>query len=304
MIATVGSINMDLVVQVKHHPEPGETILGSDYTAHPGGKGANQAVAASRLGGRVQMIGRVGKDVFGKQLLEHLNTEEIDVRWVEQLDVPSGVAFISVDDQGQNSIIVAPGANKHLGPDSLVPQAFEGAKVILLQLETPLLTVRAAGRLGKQAGATTILNAAPATSLDKRDLEFIDVLAVNEIEAGMLLNKARPQNPDEALAQAADLSKLVPSVIITLGKQGTIWKRAGDAGEGYQEPFRVEAVDTTAAGDAFLGALAVALAEEQSLKAAVRWASAAGALAATKVGAQPSLPRRDDIEQLLMEDSG
>lgn len=297
MVLTVGSINMDLVVKVNHHPEPGETILGLDHEAHPGGKGANQAVAASRLGQKVRMVGRLGADAFGEQLLQGLQSEGIDTQWIERLDLPSGVAFISVDQKGQNSIIVAPGANQQLSPENLQLRAFDNAEVVLLQLEIPLATVREAARLGKSAGATTILNAAPAGRLVASDYKFVDLLVVNEVEAAMLLGKNRPQDPTEALALAADFLNLVPTVVITLGEQGTVWR--GGRAEGHQKAFRVSPVDTTAAGDAFLGTLAASIAENKPLEAAVRWACAAGALATTKAGAQSSLPMREDIERLL-----
>lgn len=297
MIVTVGSINMDLVTIVDHHPEPGETILGSDYKANPGGKGANQAVAASRLGKEVSMIGRLGTDAFGEQLLQNLKNEGVDTRWIERLELPSGVAFISVDEAGQNRIIVAPGANKELRPEVLQPRAFDDAKIVLLQLEIPLSTVREAARLGKSAGATTILNAAPVVRLSAGDYEFIDILVINEIEAGMLLKKDRPQDPKEALALATEILDLVPNVIITLGEMGAVW-RSTVAG-GHHEAFQVKAVDTTAAGDAFVGTLAALIAEDQPLERAVSWACAAGALATTKAGAQSSLPVRKDIELLL-----
>ncbi len=297
MIIVVGSINMDIVVQVDHQPAPGETILGSDYETHPGGKGANQAVAAARLGANVRMIGRVGSDAFGQQLLSGLNHEGIDTHWLKTLETPSGVAFINVDKQGQNSIIVAPGANARLKPEELRPEAFAKAKVVLMQLEIPLNTVRRAAKLGQEAGATVILNAAPAKQLEPSDYQDIDVLVVNEIEAGMLLGKARACNPAEALALADNLLKLIPAVIITLGEQGAVWKSDNDAGQ--LPAFAVAALDTTAAGDAFLGALALALSQGDSLANAVRSASAAGALAASKAGAQPSLPTRDELENFL-----
>jgi ribokinase len=299
MIVTVGSVNMDLVVRVAKQPRPGETILGSDYEAHPGGKGANQVVAAARLGGEVRFVGCVGSDAFGERLFSGLEREGIDLRWAKRLEAPSGIALISVAESGQNSIIVSPGANGRLTPERLEPAAFESAKVVLCQLEIPLETVLAAAKLGKEAGAITLLNAAPARRLGAHALEDVDILVVNEVEAGMLLGQEVPDDPEEALKTASELRELAPTVIITLGSRGVAWKSAQS--EGHQVALHVQVADTTAAGDAFVGALATLLAEGQPLEEALRWANAAGALTTTRVGAQPSLPQRLEVEALLKE---
>ncbi|HEU4742365.1 MAG TPA: ribokinase [Meiothermus sp.] len=301
-IIVVGSINMDLVVHVERHPAPGETLLGSDYQTFPGGKGANQAVAAARAGGSVRMVGCLGSDGFGGQLLQGLVQDGIDTDWIKRVGGPSGVAFIAVNAQGQNSIIVAPGSNRRLLPEDLKAEAFSSAKVMLLQLEVPLPTVLEAARRGKEAGARVILNAAPARSFAADELRDVDLLVVNEFEAGIVLGQEAPEGIEEALAAAQGLRERVSSVVITLGAQGCVW--ADTSGQGYVPAFPVQPVDTTAAGDAFVGMLASRLAEWESLEhgaleAALRWASAAGALATTQEGAQPSLPTLAEVESFM-----
>ncbi len=312
-IVVVGSINMDLVVRVKRHPVPGETLLGSDYETHHGGKGANQAVAAVRMLGRtlltakgastaaaqsagVRMIGRVGQDEFGNQLRNALKREGINVNATIPIAAPTGVAFIAVNDQGQNTIIVSPGANHRLRPENLSPAEFEGAQVVVLQLEIPLDTVRKAAELGKQAGAKVILNAAPAQTLPDKLLESVDILVVNESEA-LGLTGVLPDSPEMALEVARVLSEKTPTVVITLGEQGAVW--VGPEGSGHQPVLKVEALDTTGAGDAFIGALATAICEGKPLPQAVQHGCVAGALAATRVGAQSSLPWREDVNARL-----
>lgn len=296
-IVVVGSINMDLVVHLERHPLPGETLLGSDYQTFPGGKGANQAVAAARSGGRVRMVGCLGSDGFGGQLLEGLIHDGIDTHWIKRVEGPSGVAFIAVNAQGQNSIIVAPGSNYRLLPEDLQAEAFTGAKVVLLQLEVPLPTVLEAARRGQEAGARVILNAAPARALAPEELRDVDLLVVNEFEAGIVLGQKAPESIEAALRSAEALREKVPGAVVTLGEQGSVWADASR--QGHLPAFRVEPVDTTAAGDAFVGMLASRLAEGEGLEAALRWASAAGALATTKEGAQPSLPTRAEAESFL-----
>ncbi|MCX7783973.1 MAG: ribokinase [Meiothermus sp.] len=312
-IVVVGSINMDLVVRVKRHPVPGETLLGSDYETHHGGKGANQAVAAVRMLSRtlltakgattaaaqsagVRMIGRVGQDEFGNQLRNALKREGINVNATIPIAAPTGVAFIAVNDEGQNTIIVSPGANHRLRPENLSPAEFEGAQVVVLQLEIPLDTVRRAAELGRQAGARVILNAAPAQKLPDKLLESIDILVVNESEA-LGLTGVLPDSPEMALEVAGVLSEKTPTVVITLGEQGAVW--VGPEGSGHQPVLKVEAVDTTGAGDAFIGALATAICEGKALPQAVQRGCVAGALAATRVGAQSSLPWREDVNARL-----
>ncbi len=298
MIVVVGSLNMDLVVTVPRFPIAGETLLGGDYAHHPGGKGANQAVAAARAGGAVRMIGRVGRDAFGDTLTGGLSADGIDQRHVVALDdAPTGVAFISVDGNAQNCIIVSPGANARITPDDLAPAQFDGATVLLLQLEIPLDTTLRAAALARRAGARVILNLAPAEALEPSQLRDVEILLVNESEAARLIAmdvSAVNREPERA---AARLAELVPAAVVTLGPAGAAWAEAGRTG--LDPGFEVEAVDTTAAGDAFAGALAVRAARAEALAESVRFANAAGALATTRPGAQPSLPNAAAIERLL-----
>jgi ribokinase len=314
-IVVVGSLNMDLVVSVPRFPVAGETLLGGDYARHPGGKGANQAVAAARAGGDVAMIGRVGADAFGEALIGGLATDGVATEAVVALaDAPTGVAFISVDPNAQNTIIVAPGANARLAPDDLEPARFAGARVVLLQLEVPLATTLRAAELGRAAGARVVLNLAPAQPLTAAQLAHVDLLLVNETEAAILTGIAAEEVARAPERAAAALADLVPAAVLTLGAAGAAWAEAGagaadtsadDRGSGAGDAtglvpgFAVDAVDTTAAGDAFAGALAVRLARGAPLAEAVRHANAAGALAATRPGAQPSLPNAAELDAFL-----
>jgi len=294
MIAVVGSINMDLVVQVDRHPRPGETVLGSDYQTFPGGKGANQAVAAARLGGHVRFIGRLGQDAFGNELYQSLASEGIELRGLKRVSATTGLALITVNAVGENTIIVSPGANHHLFPSDLNVNDLEGAKVVVTQLEIPLETAERALELGKSVGATTLLNAAPAQNVEPL-LPHVDVLVVNEHEAGVLAWE--PRNIEEARRVARVLADRVPVVVITLGEMGAVWATRDELG--HTPPFVVETTDTTGAGDAFVGALAVALAESTTLSVALEFANAAGALATTEVGARPPILTRENVAKLL-----
>jgi ribokinase len=308
-IVVVGSLNMDLVVRVKRHPVPGETLLGSDYETHHGGKGANQAVAAARMlkraakGGTtaaqaagVRMIGRVGQDEYGNQLRNALKRENINVHATIPIAAPTGVAFIAVSEEGQNTIIVSPGANHRLRPENLSPAEFDGAQVVVLQLEIPLDTVRRAAELGREAGARVVLNAAPVQKLPDKLLECTDILVVNESEA-FGLTGVLPDSPEMALEVARELSLKTPVVVVTLGEQGAVW--VGPEGSGSQAALEVKAIDATGAGDAFVGALAVAICEGKALPEAVQHGCVAGALASTKAGAQASLPCREEVNARL-----
>jgi ribokinase len=295
-IVVVGSLNMDMVVQVKSHPIPGETVLGSDYETHHGGKGANQAVAAARMGAKVRMIGRVGTDEFGKRLRQGLQREGINVHAVVPMAVPTGVAFIAVDGETQNTIIVSPGANHKLRPENLAASEFDAANAVVMQLEVPLDTVKKAAQLGREAGAKIILNAAPAQKLSEKFLSYIDILVVNESEACALAG-CTVDAPSNAIDAAKALQLYCPTVVVTLGEQGAVW--VAPDGEGHQPAFEVEEVDSTGAGDAFIGALATAICEGQDILTAVRWGCAAGSLATSRAGAQPSLPERNEVMKML-----
>ncbi|MBW6455846.1 MAG: ribokinase [Trueperaceae bacterium] len=315
---------MDLVVSVPRFPVAGETLLGGDYARHPGGKGANQAVAAARAGGAVAMVGRVGADAFGDALTRGLAADGVATEAIAALaDAPTGVAFISIDPSAQNTIIVAPGANARLAPRDLDAARFAGARVVLLQLEVPLETTLRAAELGRGAGARVVLNLAPAQPLTAAQLADVDLLLVNETEAAGLTGIPVDEVARAPERAAAALTALVPAAVLTLGAAGAAWAEAGAdaaAGDaagtgtgagvtathaadapatGLVPGFVVEAVDTTAAGDAFAGALAVRLAQGAPLAEAVRHANAAGALAATRPGAQPSLPTAAEIDAFL-----
>jgi ribokinase len=299
-IVVVGSSNTDMVVQSPRVPRPGETILGGTFTMAAGGKGANQAVAAARAGGRVIFIARVGADMFGRQAVEGFRQDGINVEFVKQdADAPSGVALICVAADGQNSIVVAPGANGQLSPADVdaAGDAIRSAGVLLCQLETPIETVQAAIASAASAGVRVILNPAPARPLDDDLLRRVSVLTPNETEAELLTGV---KVEDEAGAeQAARImrSRGVAVVLVTLGPRGTFV--CADRVSQIVPAFKVNPVDTTAAGDVFNGALAVALGEGRPLLKAVRFASAAAAISVTRLGAQPSAPTRAEIEVLL-----
>ena len=300
-IAVVGSLNVDLVARAPRLPAPGETVIGGELMRFPGGKGANQAVAAARLGGRVSMIGCVGDDEHGDLLLESLRAAGVDGGRVRRdPGAASGAAIVAVDERGENAIVVAPGANLRLVPVDVAAAEEEmaGAAVLLLQLEVPLETVIAAARLGRRRGVAVVLDPAPARPLPDELLASVDVLVPNETEAEALTGIS----PDDPAAQQAAAKRLrergVGAVVLTLGARGA-YLGAPDGTTARVPAFEVAAVDTTAAGDAFVGGLAVALAEGRPLAEAVRWGGAAGALAATRPGAQPSLPSRAEVESLL-----
>jgi ribokinase len=299
-ILVVGSSNTDMTIKMDRIPRPGESIIGGQFTTAAGGKGANQAVAASRAGGRVTFVGRAGNDVFGEQAIAGLARDGINVDYVvRDSDSPSGVALIFVGKNGENSIGVATGANEKLTPNDVLNAkgVFEGASVLIMQLETPLDALQTAAELAVQAGARVILNPAPARELPDRLLKCVSILTPNETETelltGIKVDKA------SAMQEAALnlIARGVETVIITLGARGAFVANGG-AGQ-LVAGFRAEAVDTTAAGDTFNGALAVALAEGQALGQAVRFANAAAAISVTRAGAQPSAPRREEIESFL-----
>jgi ribokinase len=298
-IVVVGSSNTDMIIKMDQIPKPGETRLGGEFVTAAGGKGANQAVAAARAGGAVTMIARVGHDVFGEQAVAGLAENGIDVNHVQYDDSPSGVALIFVGENGENSIGVASGANARLSPADVrkAKDAIVAADVVIMQLETPLETVQAAAGLAGEGGALIILNPAPAQPLPDELLKKVSILTPNETETELLTGVEVVD--EESCGQAADilLRNGVETVIITLGSRGAFV--ATSNAKHHVPGFHVKQVDTTAAGDTFNGALAVALAEGMSITDAVRFANAAGAIAVTRMGAQPSAPSREEIEGLL-----
>lgn len=306
-IIVVGSSNTDMVVKTPHIPAPGETVLGGEFLMAAGGKGANQAVAAARLGAEVTFVARVGRDVFGEQAQAGFRREGLDTRYVvTDPQAASGVALIFVDAGGENSIAVAPGANARLSPDDArrAREAIEAADVLLLQLEIPPETVLAAAETAHRAGVRVILNPAPAPPqpLPADLLACVDVLTPNESEASLLTGTQVVDTDDAEQAARRLLEQGVGAVIVTLGARGALV--VTPAGQQLVPSFPVDVVDTTAAGDAFNGGLAVALAGKKSLEEAVRFASACGALATTRMGAQPSLPTAGEVEAFLVERGG
>jgi ribokinase len=304
-IVIVGSLNMDFVVGVDRLPVPGETVLGRDFQMIPGGKGANQACAAARLGGpavSVQMVGRIGYDLFADHLKASLAAAGVDVTAIHATRAqPTGVALISVDRAGQNSIVVASGANHELVPSdvSAMRPIFRGSRFALFQLETPLDTVAAALAAGRQEGARTILDPAPAQPLAKDLLSQVDVLTPNEGEACQLLGRPVANLSDQdAPALARELRSLGPeTIVLKLGEHGCFCLDGGI--ETFVPGFAVDVRDTTAAGDTFNAGLAVALAEGRSTADALRFANASAALSVTRLGAQASIPTRKQVEEFL-----
>lgn len=294
-IVVVGSANTDFVVRAPRIPAPGETVTGGTFLRADGGKGANQAVAAARLGASVTFVARVGADEQGSATLAGLRSEGIDLRHlVRDAQAASGVALIMVDDDGQNAIAVAPGANARLTDDDVeaARPAIESADILLLQLETPLAAIERAVDLAADAGVPVILNPAPARALPDSLLARVTVLTPNEGEARSLARSADPPAAAAALRQRG-----AAHVVVTLGDAGALV--CADDEPRLVPAFRIRPVDTTAAGDAFNGALAVAVGRGRPLLDAVRWACAAGALAASAPGARPSLPRSAQLDAFL-----
>ena len=299
-VLVVGSSNTDMVIRVPRIPRPGETVLGGEFAMAAGGKGANQAVAAARAGGRVALVARIGDDVFGERATANFISDGIDTRFVfRSPGAPSGIALINVGEKGENSISVASGANALLSVADVeaAGPAFVAADILLVQLEIPLEAAEAAAGKAAASGVPVVLNPAPARVLDGGLLGRVAVLTPNEHEAEFLTGI---RVGDERGARRADrrLRELgAGKVVITLGGRGAY--ASSPEFEGLVPAFEVESVDTTAAGDIFNGALAVALAEKAPMAEAVRFASAAAALSVTRPGAQPSAPGRSEIEGFL-----
>jgi ribokinase len=296
-ILVIGSSNTDMVIKTSKLPLPGETILGGDFLMNPGGKGANQAVAAARLNGKVALVAKIGEDVFGQQAKKLFQSENLDIDYLfSDPDSPSGIALITVDDRAENCIVVAPGANARLlrqDIDKAFP-AIRKAEIVLMQLEIPLESVIYAAEIAHKAGKKVILNPAPARMLPPELLKMIAILTPNETEAELLTGIPVTDHSSGETAAKMLLSKGVGVVIITLGNKGALLVT-----ENICElipTISVKAVDTTAAGDCFNGALAVALSEGAGLREAVRFANKAASISVTRMGAQASAPYRHEMD--------
>ncbi|HEX5540830.1 MAG TPA: ribokinase [Micromonospora sp.] len=300
-VIVVGSANMDLVVTAPTLPTPGGTVLGHEFGMGPGGKGANQAIAATRAGASCVFIGAVGQDDFGWRLRDNLAVAGVELSRLRTVPGSSGVAMIAVDDQAENFIVVAPGANSTLSRlDGADRAAITTADVLLCQLEVPLPAVAQAATVAQAAGTLVMLNAAPARYLPPELLAAVDVLVVNQGEASIVAGYAGTESKAEPSAELLDaLLGLVPRVVLTLGARGVVYADRNRVRLAVGAPC-IEAVDTTGAGDAFTGALAVALAERRPIESALRWACAAGAACAQRPGASTALPTRDEIDELFV----
>lgn len=315
-IVVLGSINMDLIGAAPRLPSPGETVLGGDFSTAPGGKGANQAVAAARMGASVRMIGRVGSDTFGPQLRDNLRASGVDVAGVmEDPGAASGVAMILLDASRENRILVAGGANMRCDDSQVdaVRSALEGADALMLQCEIPPLTSLKAARVAREMGVQVVWDPAPADTFPSEAYDLVDVLTPNQAEAGALTGIDVTDAASAESAARALVQRGVRAAVVKLGEHGAFYlsnANSGylpdfdtfslpDADSGYVPPFEIEAVDTVAAGDAFGAAMTCALAEGRPLGEAVRYGAAAGALAVTRPGAQDAMPTRAEVESLL-----
>jgi ribokinase len=307
-ILVVGSLNADLVVRVPRFPQPGETISGDDLQVIPGGKGANQAVAAARLGAQVAMLGRVGKDNFGDFLLDNLKSNNVDSQLIQRDESSTGTAIIAVDSSGQNNIILSAGANGKVSPADIESASFLNHSLLLLQLEIPTLTVLRAAQRAKENDVRVILNPAPAKEIPYELIALADFIIPNETELSLLSGMDVNDITSAEKAARVLLKRGAKHVIVTLGSKGALLISGTQAT--HVDTYQVKVVDTTAAGDAFIGGFATKLLESASLLAnpqeqalaiqnAVRYGCACGALAATKFGAQPSLPTKEEVEKIL-----
>jgi ribokinase len=299
-VIVVGSSNTDMIIKLDRIPKPGETILGGEFVTAAGGKGANQAVAAARAGGVVTFVARVGEDMFGEKAIAGFVQDKIQVNFIKRDPVaPSGVALIFVARSGENSIAVAGGANARLSPADVkaAKAAFSGASSLVMQLETPVETVQAAAEIAARAKVPVILNPAPARKLPDELLKRVSIITPNETEAELLTGVSVGDEASAVRAAESLLLRGVETVILTLGARGAFV--CNSSCRELVPGFRVKAVDTTAAGDVFNGALAVALGEGRALLEAVRFANAAAAISVTRLGAQPSAPKRAEIDALL-----
>lgn len=301
-ILVFGSISMDLTTYVPKLPRLGETLRGSAYITVPGGKGDNQAVASARMGAKTGFIGRVGDDRFGDEVIRIVGGENVDVSGlIKDSDNDTGLAVISVDENADNSIIIISGANMAMDESDInrAKSVMSGVKVVMLQLEIPVDVSIAAAKMAKGKGALVIFDPAPASKLPDDAFRFMDVITPNEVETEAMVG-FYPENERDAIKAAKLLcEKGVGTAIIKMGAQGAYYD--GVDGGGFVPAFKVDAIDTVAAGDAFNGGLAVALAEGKPMAEAVRWAAAAGAIATTRKGAMPAMPFRKEVIALLEE---
>jgi ribokinase len=298
-IVVVGSANTDFVLQVPELPSKGQTVLGSRFTVAKGGKGANQAVAAARLGADVTFVARLGQDTLGNEAISAYQQEGIRTDFIFQdPGMHSGVALILVNPKGENTIAVGPGANSQLTSQDVLAAstAIQEADCLLVQLEIPLEAVQAALEIAHHYKVKTILNPAPAQKLPPEILERVDTLTPNETEAAILAGQDPSTIDTDSLPHLASILG-IPNMVVTLGSRGACILQQGQMN--FISPFSIIPVDTTASGDAFNGALAVALASGESMSQAVRFANAAGAITATRLGAQPSLPTRQELDQFI-----
>ena len=295
-ICVIGSLNMDLVVNVDTMPKPGQTIIGSNFKEVPGGKGANQAVAMARLNGNVSMIGKVGEDGFGQTLINSLKNDKVDTTYIQTSKRATGVALITVDKNAQNSIVVSPGANFEVKEDDIDNniEAIKNSDIVVLQLETPLNTIKYALNKAKELNKYTILNPAPAVKLDDEIIKNVDLLTPNETELEILSGVSIETEEDIQKAAQIMIEKGVKELIVTLGSKGSLYINKEKSM--FKKAYKVEAVDTTAAGDSYTGALAVALSQDKNIEDAMDFASKVGALSVLKEGAQSSLPTLEDVK--------
>lgn len=295
-ICVIGSLNMDLVVNVDTMPKPGQTIIGSNFKEVPGGKGANQAVAMARLNGNVSMIGKVGEDGFGQTLINSLKNDKVDTTYIQTSKGATGVALITVDKNAQNSIVVSPGANFEVKEDDIDNniEAIKNSDIVVLQLETPLNTIKYALNKAKELNKYTILNPAPAVKLDDEIIKNVDLLTPNETELEIISGVSIETEEDIQKAAQIMIEKGVKELIVTLGSKGSLYINKEKSM--FKKAYKVEAVDTTVAGDSYTGALAVALSQDKNIEDAMDFASKVGALSVLKEGAQSSLPTLEDVK--------